>query len=252
MSLVLEKLVFEREGRKVLGPLDLTLKSGELVGVVGPNGSGKSTLLRLLYGFLTPTSGNIYLEGESLAEVDPRRLAQRLGACPQEAEPTLDFFVEQALALAPAPVGGAESMKMRLEQFDFLRIGELQGRMLSQLSGGEKQRVRLARALISEPPWLVLDEPANHLDLATGWSLLSYLSRPRTGAVVVALHDLAFAARFCHRLLVLKSGTLVTLAPPQEALTPETLASVFALKGGIVQRDGRPCLEIEGVVGQGE
>lgn len=231
----------------MLGPLSLSLQAGELVGVVGPNGSGKSTLLRLLYGFLSPSSGTIEFEGEPLPSIEPRRLARRLGACPQEAEPSLDFYVEQALALArPA---APQQMSEQLERFGFLRLGELRGRLLSELSGGEKQRVRLARALLWQPPWLVLDEPANHLDLATGWSLLSYLREPRPGAVVVALHDLALAARFCHRLLVLRGGELVALAPPHEALSSATLAEVFGLLGEVRLHDGLPHLELEGVAG---
>lgn len=250
MALRLQNLTFARGGRRVLGPLSLSLQAGELVGVVGPNGSGKSTLLRLLYGFLTPSSGTIEFEGEPLQSIEPRQLARRLGACPQEAEPSLDFYVEQALALA-SPCAPRQLFDS-LERFGFLRLGELRGRLLSELSGGEKQRVRLARAMLPEPPWLLLDEPANHLDLATGWSLLSYLREPRSGGVVVALHDLAFATRFCHRLLVLQRGQLVALSSPREALSAATLSEVFGLRGEVSLRDGDPHLEIEGVAGKVE
>lgn len=238
-------LRFRRGERDILGPLDLQFAPGELVGVVGPNGSGKSTLLRLLYGYLTCSQGTVEFEGQTLDSIPPRALAQRLGACPQEAEPSLDFTVEQALALG---TGGDLALTWRrARNFPFLALEELQGRLLSQLSGGEKQRVRVARALLPEPPWLILDEPANHLDLATGWSLLSYLAQPRSGGVVVALHDLSNACRFCHRLLVLRQGQVVAFAPPTEALTPAILESVFGLRGLVRPGEGESFLEIAGV-----
>ena len=239
--MILRELTFQRAGKAILGPLSAELRPGELLGVVGPNGSGKSTLLRLLYGYLTPTAGGIELEGRRLPEFEPRQLAALVGACPQEAEPSLDFMVEQAIALSSR--GDLPRSAERAARFPFLRLPELFGRPLSQLSGGEKQRVRLARALLPEPAWLVLDEPANHLDLATAWSLLAYLSQPRAGGVVVALHDLSFAVRFCHRLLVLDRGRLVTMAAPAEALSRETLAQVFGLAGEVRQNQ----LELTGV-----
>lgn len=245
MSLKLDQLTFAREGKPLLGPLSAEFQAGETVGVVGPNGSGKSTLLRLLYGYLTPTEGNLTLEGRLLSEIEPRQLAQRLGACPQEAEPSLDFSVEQALALGAG--GDLRRTLDAIERFPFLGLQELMGRRLSQLSGGEKQRVRLGRALLTEPAWLVLDEPANHLDLATGWSLLSYLGQPRAGGVVVALHDLSNACRFCHRLLVLERGRLVALAPPEVALNAETLREVFGLRGQVRRQQDELMLEIHGV-----
>jgi iron complex transport system ATP-binding protein len=243
--LTLTELTFRRGERVILGPLNAQLPAGEMIGVVGPNGSGKSTLLRLLYGYLIPSGGTLHLDDQPLEQIEPRQLAQKLGACPQEGEPSLDFSVEQALALA---AGGDRAVTaQRVERFPFLGLQDLYGRLLSQLSGGEKQRIRLGRALLSEPPWLVLDEPANHLDLATGWSLLSYLRQPRAGGVVVALHDLANACRFCHRLLVLDRGRMVALAPPIEALTPETLEQVFGLRGQVQRHDGQSLLEIQGV-----
>jgi iron complex transport system ATP-binding protein len=245
VSLALRDLAFRRDGRNILGPLEAELLPGELVGVVGPNGSGKSTLLRLLYGFLLPSAGKVELDGREVQRMEPRALACLMGACPQEAEPSLDFSVEQALALSAG--GDLDLTRERAARLPFLKLAELYGRQLSQLSGGERQRIRLSRALLPEPAWLVLDEPANHLDLATGWSLLAYLRRPRAGATVVALHDLGSAVRFCHRLMVLQEGRLVALGPPGEALTPETLATVFALDAEVRQQPGHFQLEIRGV-----
>lgn len=246
MSFQLHEILVESGGRRRLGPLSLKLSQRHLLGVVGPNGSGKTTLLRLLYGYLTPTGGELTFDGRRLDEIPPRAFAARVGACPQEAEPSLDFAVEQALALATE--GDTQQAKARSSELFFLGLDRLWGRRLSQLSGGEKQRVRLARAFFSRPDWLILDEPANHLDLATGWELMDFLrQRQAPGGVVVALHDLSFAVRFCHRLLVLKDGQVVAHDSPEQALTPRVLEEVFGLSGRVTSQGSMNRLEIDGV-----
>lgn len=245
MGFVLQDLSFSRGQRPVLGPLSTALEGRELVGVVGPNGCGKSTLLRLLYGYLEPVSGKVLLDDVGLQEISARELASRMGVCPQEPEATLDFSVEQALALA---LGGEPSdLPEQLSPLAFLGLEEMLSRRLSELSGGEKQKVRLARALLTRPPWLLLDEPANHLDLCTTWSLMDYLGATRDGGVLVALHDLHLAVRFCHRLVLLHQGRLVEQGPVEQVLTEENLVEVFGLRGCLIQESGRrPRLELEG------
>ena len=248
MTFRLDEVQFERGGRRLLGPLNLEMPGAELVGVVGPNGSGKSTLLRLLYGYLSASQGFVTLSGQELASISPLDLLGKVGACPQEAEASLDFVTEQAVALATG--GNTETARQRVEKYPFLRLESLWGRRLSQLSGGEKQRIRLARAFLTEPDWLVLDEPANHLDLATGWALMQHLaSRKSPGGVIVALHDLAAAVRFCDRLLVLKEGRFVALAPPQEALSSQVLREVFGLQAEVLEEAHGWRLSVEGVTG---
>lgn len=246
MGFQLEEVVFEEEGRRRLGPVSVQLQGKEMVGVVGPNGSGKSTFLRLLYGYLTAARGSVLLDGRGLPTIPPRELASRVSACPQEAEPSLDFSVEQAVALVTQ--GDVARAKQQASAFDFLALEPLWGRRLSQLSGGEKQRVRLARTLLTSADWMVLDEPANHLDLATGWSLMDRLRQLSvSGGVLVALHDLSMATRFCHRLLVLKEGVCVAFDQPGTALTPEILDTVFGLQGSVATQGDAFRLEITGV-----
>ena len=214
--------------------------------MVGPNGSGKSTLLRLLYDYLEPTQGEVELDGRPLRDYDPKALARRLGVCPQEPEPSLDFPVEQALALATQ--GDLKSMTQSVAGLDFLGLQPLFGRRLSQLSGGEKQKVRLARAILNTKSWLLLDEPANHLDLRATWSLMDYLQSQRDSGVVCAMHDLSLAVAFCSKLLVLDRGLAVAFGAPSEVLTKELLSRVFGLEAEVVACSGRGVrLEISGV-----
>lgn len=245
MALSLRQLEFARRGRTILGPLSWELEGGQLVGVVGPNGSGKSTLLRLLYAYLTPSAGEIAWQGRALAEWSASALAALIGCCPQEAEPSLDFTAERAIALACH--NDVALAAQRRDALPFLQLAPLWERRLSELSGGEKQRVRLARALIMDPPWLVLDEPANHLDLATAWALFDHLRQPRPGGVIVALHDLHFAVRCCDALLVLHQGRKVAFAPPEEALSRTILRQVFGLEGEVRQHHQRAYLDLQGV-----
>jgi len=221
----LRAVTVRRQGQDVLKSVEHCFERGLISGVVGPNGSGKSSLLRALYGYLEVDEGSVLLEDRELTRWNPRVLASRLGVCPQESEPSLDFRIDQVLAL---PLGGdLASMREQTARLDFLRLETLFGRTLSQLSGGERQRVRLGMALMKEAPWLILDEPINHLDLATGWSLMRYLQKPREGGVLLALHDLTTAANYCQHLLVLKDGEKVAAGSPRQVLTPELLKTVF-------------------------
>jgi len=246
LSFCLQELTVVRGDKEVVQDLSLTIPSGEVTGVVGPNGSGKSSLLRVLYGFFPVHKGQVSLDQTPLESWSPGGLSGRLGVCPQEAEPTLDFRVDQVLALPFA--GDQKKVDEAVRDFPFLRLLELRKKKLSQLSGGERQRVRLGMSLGRRSPWLILDEPANHLDLATAWSLMEYLAASRSGGVIMALHDLATAARYCDRLIVLKSGQLAAFGPPREVLTEELLAGVFSLRGRMEWTGERPRLLIEGVI----
>ena len=245
MGIQVEGIRLERNFKVILDDLSTAFPKGLVTGLVGPNGSGKSSLLRILYGYLPSSGGSVLLQDKDLRAWDPRELARHLGVCPQEAEPSLDFKVEQVLALRFG--GQSDRLSKGLEGLEFLRLQELFGRSLSQLSGGEKQRVRLGTALLGQAPWLLLDEPANHLDLATAWSLFEYLNHQREGGVILALHNLSTAARYCRNLLVLHEGKKVAQGKPRDVLTPQLLGEIFRLKAKLDWTDERADLKISGV-----
>lgn len=229
----------------VIDRLTHRFEHGRITALVGPNGSGKSTLLKALYGYLVPSSGAVTLEGTAIPDWSPQALAQKLGVCPQEAEPSLDFQVGRLLSLRHG--GNLQKAWGVLVDLDFLDLRPLFTRNLSSLSGGERQRVRLGLALSGRSPWLILDEPANHLDLSTAWSLFGYLESRRETGVILALHDLPMAARFCHRLIVLQGKEMVVTGAPREVLTGEILQRVFGLRGEFIEGSEEPCLQIQGV-----
>ncbi len=222
-------------GREVIHGIDCTAQPGEVLGLIGPNGSGKSTLLKAMAGLLRPSAGGVWLEGEPLAALAPRQRARRLGYLPQNAECHWPLTVERVTALGRLPWGGGESPEDRawiekaLCETDAL---PLRDRVITELSGGERARVFLARALAGDPALLLADEPGTGLDPLHQLRLMERLAaRAAEGkAVLIALHDLGLAARFCHRLLLLKEGRLLASGTPGEVLTDARLAQAHGIR----------------------
>jgi len=232
--------------------LDLTVRAGRIVGLVGPNGAGKSTLLRCLSGALRPTAGTLWLHGEPLEGLGRRARARILAVVPQE-EPRLEgFTVRQAVELGRLPhlnrFGGLaaadrQAVQTALEMAD---VAGLADRMSTTLSGGEYQRVRIARALAQAPRTLLLDEPEAHLDLghrAALMDLLVRVNRARGLTVLAALHALDLAALYCDELVLMDRGRVVATGTPGDVLTAERLSAIYRSPVWVEPGpDGRPRL----------
>ncbi|MEU5240587.1 ABC transporter ATP-binding protein [Streptomyces lydicus] len=235
MRIDVEDLSVEVAGRRLVHDLTLRADSGGLVGLVGPNGSGKSTLLRCVYRALRPAAGAVRLDGADLHAMDARTGARLLAALPQEAGTEFDFTVAEVVAMGRLPhqrgSGRASAADTAVCERALARVGaaHLAGRGFLSLSGGEKQRVLIARALAQEPKVLVLDEPTNHLDIAQQLEVLALVRDSRL-TVLTALHDLNLAAVHCDALHVIAEGRIVASGPPYEVLTPELLAEVFGVR----------------------
>jgi iron complex transport system ATP-binding protein len=214
--------------------LNLDVAAGEIVGLLGPNGSGKSTALRCVYRALKPSAGAIFLDGDDLAPQDIRDTARRIAALAQDSHVDLDFTVEEVVALGRAPHQrgnvqlSARERALCRDALTRMDITHLAQRSVLTLSGGERQRVLVARALVQEPAVLVLDEPTNHLDIRHQVDLLHFL-RGCGLTVLVALHDLNLAAAVCHRIALLRGGSLVSCGTPADVLTPDTVRTVFGV-----------------------
>jgi iron complex transport system ATP-binding protein len=227
-----------RGGRAILDDVDFEARAGELVGLLGPNGAGKSTLLRVLAGVLPAEGGRLTLRGRDPAGIDRQGRARELAYLPQAAECHWPLAVEEVVALgrlphrgpwAPATGADREAVERALGYTDTL---SLRRRRVDTLSGGERARVLLARALAGEPRVLLADEPVAGLDPAHQLEVMAVLDRlaGEGASVVVVLHDLTLAARHCHRLVLLDEGRLVASGSSEEVLSAENLGRSFHIR----------------------
>ncbi|MGW1074413.1 ABC transporter ATP-binding protein [Streptomyces sp. NPDC002537] len=235
MRVDIEGLSVEIAGARLVEDIALRADSGSFVGLVGPNGSGKSTLLRCAYRALRPAAGTVRLDGDDLHALTAREGARRLAALPQESASEFGFTVAEIVAMGRLPHQGAagrataRDAEVCAQALARVGAGHLAERSFPSLSGGEKQRVLIARALAQQPEVLVLDEPTNHLDIAQQLEVLS-LVRGAGLTVLAALHDLDLAATHCDALYVIAGGRIVASGPPDEVLTAGLLAEVFGVR----------------------
>lgn len=241
VTVTINGLSVDLRRRAVLHGICATLKPGELTGVIGPNGAGKSTLVRALLGLIPATHGSVEIHGRDIARIPPRELARLLSYLPQGQVLHWPLSVERLVALGRLPGLGPMSrlgeedhaaVHAAMDRADVLHLA---GRTATELSGGERARVMLARALAVGAPGLVADEPLASLDPGHQIDVMELLSaEARSGALVVTvLHDLTMAARYCKRLLLIDRGMLVAQGSPQDVLTGERLREVYGVTGRI-------------------
>jgi len=219
-----------------LSGVSLELRAGELLAIVGPNGAGKSTLLRLLAGTMQPWRGAVELRGRAIASYERRELARNIATVAQENSVAFGFTVLEVVLMGRAPHLGpfhlesARDLEIAceaLDRFDLLGFAE---RRIQELSGGERKRVFLARALAQEPAIALLDEPTAFLDLrhiAEIFDRMRELCARRQMAVAATLHDLNVAAQWSDRVILLKHGHLAAAGRPEEVLTADNLRAVY-------------------------
>jgi iron complex transport system ATP-binding protein len=235
-ALTVESLAWGPSGHApIIEGITFAVPPGEMLAIVGPNGAGKSSLLRCLYRFHRPRSGRILLDGEDIWSLSARATARRVATVLQESASDFGLSVAEIveLGLTPHQTATAHDDYHPVEQaLTLLDLTHLAARDFATLSGGEKQRVMIARALVQRPDLLILDEPTNHLDIRHQLEVLALLSRLPT-TVIVSLHDLALASAHADRILVLENGRQIALGPPLDVLTPTTIKSTFAVGAAI-------------------
>ncbi|MGV8928919.1 MAG: ABC transporter ATP-binding protein [Brevundimonas sp.] len=234
----------ELGGRTVLDRVDLAVAAGELVAVVGPNGAGKSSAIRALAGLLTLSGGQARLGGQDTAGLSPRARAERAAYLPQERRIAWNLPAIEVAALGAPFLATADALEQAQAALDDVEAGHLSRRGVAEMSGGERARVLLARALTARAAALLADEPTAGLDPEAQLMVLERLTaRAAAGqAVLVSLHDLALAARFAGRVVVLDAGKVVADAAPMAALTPEVMARTFGLSARWIDGPDGPLL----------
>jgi len=224
------------EGRSICHGLDLAIEPGQVWAVLGPNGAGKTTLLHTLAGLRAADSGVLSLGGQRLTALAPRTAAQRVGLLLQdESDPFPATVIETALIgrhphLGPWQWEGAGDRAAAREALAQMELAGLEDRSVDTLSGGERRRVGLATVLTQDPALYLLDEPTNQLDLHHRIRLLERLRRhigQRGGAMMIAVHDVNLAARFCDHALLLYGEGSAAVGPAEELLTAEALSSLY-------------------------
>lgn len=229
----------------VLEDITFEVHRETIVGVIGPNGSGKTSLLKLLGKVLSPQRGEISLFGEPLARMSQGGVARTVAYVPQDSMQVFPFTIEETVLMGRFPhrVGGrfgigfgwetAKDLRLAEEAMVTMDVGHLRGRLINEVSGGERQRALIARALAQEPRVLLLDEPTAFLDLNHQLDICNILSRLKNQhglSVILVSHDLNLASQYCDRLVLLQEGRLFRMGTPHDVIRPDVLESVYRCK----------------------
>lgn len=229
--------------RRVLNNIDLEIQPGEILALIGPNGAGKSTLIRALSGVIPAQSGTVTLNGLNAAKLSSMQRARRISVVPQAVSLPPAFTVWETVLLGRTPylnfLGQVSAQDealafVALEQVDAIHLKDS---LISEISGGEQQRVLLARALVQDTPIMLMDEPTTHLDLRHQLDLLKLMAdhtRKKNLAVLATLHDLNLASMFADRIAIMQGGVLCVAGTPQETITSEIINSVYGVPVHIV------------------
>jgi len=240
LKLIINKLSFNYNSIAALKDIDLEVDLAEVLSIVGPNGSGKTTLLRCIDRVLKPNQGAVLIDGRDVANIRLGELSKIVGYVPQTSTSTFPFTVFDLVLMGRRPyIRWSVSERDReivAEILEFLGISELASRHLNELSGGEQQKVIVARALAQQPQILLLDEPTSNLDIKHQLEVLGIikdLTRSRQLSVIMAMHDLNLASRFSDKMLLLKQGCVFAVGPPESVLTEENVESVYSVKSHV-------------------
>lgn len=227
-------------GCEILKGVSIDVQSKKFIGIIGPNGSGKSTFLKCLYRTARPTGGIIYFDGEAVDSLSYKESARKVAVVAQHNYYNFDFTVEQVVLMGRTPHkklmerNYAEDYALAQKALETVGMEAMKDRNFSTLSGGEQQRVILARALTQDTQCLILDEPTNHLDIKYQLQLMSIVKKLNL-TVVSAVHDLNIAAMYCDEIYVMNGGRIIRSGPPESVLTPAFIREVYEIQAEVIK-----------------
>jgi iron complex transport system ATP-binding protein len=236
LKLEINNIALSYNHAPVVKDLSFTLQPGELVGIIGPNGCGKTSIIKALSRVLNPRSGQILLEGINLQHYSRSALARLMGVVPQNPSLPETFTVAEVVLLGRNPHLGllrnesCHDLEISWQAMERTGISHLSERRMSEISGGERQRVTIARVLAQEPRIILLDEPTANLDISHQIEILDLikdLCREKELIVLIALHDLNLAAQYCDRLILMKEGQIQVEGKPREVITASNIKQVY-------------------------
>lgn len=234
--LTLKNVGFRYGNGWVLKGVNLQIRGGEILGILGSNGSGKSTLLKIMDGLLTPREGEVYIRNKPMAKMERASLAKEIAMVSQENHFGFSFSTLEVVLMGRFPhlkrlqFEGERDVEVARSALTATHTLELENRSIHQISGGERQRVLIARALAQEAKIILLDEPTAFLDLKYKgeiFQLIASLSGGKGLSVVVVSHDLDLVARYCHRVIMLKGGSVQVAGEPEEVITASNIEAVY-------------------------
>ena len=236
LTLRLEQVSLGYGKRTILEDASLEANPGEVLGIIGPNGSGKSTLLRGMTRLLTPSSGHIFIDGHTIDQLKHSDLAQLVAVVPQNAVLPELFTAVEVVLMGRTPHLGLfkyennNDFTIVYKAMEATNTVHLAERRVGELSGGEKQRLVIARALAQEPKIILLDEPTAHLDInyqIETLEMIRHLCLEQNLLVIIALHDLNLAVQYCDRLVILNHGKIYSQGTPETVVTAQTIKEVY-------------------------
>lgn len=238
----------------IIKGVDLDIGQGRFTGVIGPNGSGKSTLLKTIYRVLSPSCGTISFDDVPLQSIPLKESAKKLGVVTQMSHFSFDFTVKEMVMMGRTPhkrllePDNETDFSIAEQAIEQVGMTAFTQRKFNTLSGGEQQRVLIARALACRPRALVMDEPTNHLDIHFQISLMETMKNLGI-EVFCAMHDLNIAAAYCDFIYVMDQGLMIESGPPEEVFTPDIIKRVFQVNAMVRanEKTGRPFIVYTGV-----
>ena len=243
-------LSFSYRDIRVLEDIDVSLKPGEILSIVGPNGTGKTTLLKCITSIITPDRGAVFLGERDVARMSRRELAGYLGYVPQQIPSKFPMTVFEMVLLGRRPHISWKPSSHDLERvadiLQEMKLADLALRDVGRLSGGQRQKVLLARALAQDPEFLLLDEPTSSLDLRHQLEVMEIirgLVRDNGTGAMIALHDLNLASRFSDRIIMLHNGRIFSEGPPAQVMTSENIREVYGVEAMVRQENGYPLIQ---------
>ena len=244
MNIKAENINITLEKNNILKGINIEVDNKEVVGIIGPNGSGKSTLLKCIYMVLKPNDGAILLDNVDIKDMTVKESSKRLAVLSQHNNCNFDFTVKDIVLMGRSPHkkfmerDNKEDYDIVNEALKKVDMFEFKDRSFQSLSGGEQQRVILARALAQQPQCLILDEPTNHLDIKYQLQLMRIVKGLGI-EVIAAIHDLNIAAMYCDKIYVLKDGEIIKNGKPKDVLTQELIKDVYEVDSEVIVNEER-------------
>ena len=242
--LKVKEISFSYSEEPVLHSISTNIQPGEFICVIGPNGSGKSTLLKVLAGLLKPNSGQLYFKDKNYLGYKRKQLAQSITWIPQEHSMVFPFKVSEVVLMGRHPYlsaftfEGEDDIAIARNAMEQTQTFQFAQRNFNEISGGEKQRVVIAGAIAQEPELMILDEPTSALDIKYQiqiLSILKQLNESKKTTIILAMHDLHLASKFCNRLILLKEGKVFKDGKSKEVLQKEHIEKVYGVKVHLIQ-----------------